>query len=49
MRCYWCEVISGELELKEAEAARWVSKDTIDSVEWLPADVMIIEKIKKSL
>lgn len=49
MRCYWCEVISGKLELKEAEDAKWVTKVTIDSVDWLPADITIIEKIKKSL
>lgn len=49
MRCYWCEVVSGELELKEAEAAKWLTKDTIDSVDWLPADITIIEEIKKSL
>ncbi len=45
MDCFLCEIISGDLVLKEHEAARWLDKDTIDSVEWLPADVTLIEKI----
>ena len=36
MDCFWCEVVSGDLVLKEAEAARWLTKDDIDSVLWLP-------------
>ena len=46
MDCYWCEVASGKLVLKEAESAKWLSKDELDSVKWLPADLMLIEKIK---
>lgn len=46
MDCFFCEVVKGQLVLKEAEEARWLTKDTIDSVEWLPADVMVVEKIK---
>lgn len=49
MRCYWCRVIKGNLELKEAEAAKWLGKDTLDSVAWLPADITIIEKIRARL
>ena len=49
MDCFWCEVISGELVLKEHESARWLDKNSIDEMEWLPADATIIEKIKKSL
>lgn len=49
MRCYFCKLLSGELTLKEAEAARWLTKDTIDEVKWLPADVSILDKIKKML
>lgn len=49
MRCYWCEVVSGELKLKEAEAAKWLTKETIDSVEWLPADITIIARVKEML
>ena len=46
MDCFFCEVVKGQLVLKEAEEAKWLTKDTIDSVEWLPADVMVVEKIK---
>lgn len=49
MDCFWCEVLSGQLILKEAEAARWLTKDTLDSVPWLPADRSLIEKIKETL
>ena len=49
MDCFWCEIISGKLVLKEAEAARWLEKADLDSVEWLPADVTLIEKIKVQL
>lgn len=49
MDCFWCEVLSGQLTLKEAEAARWLTKDTLDSVPWLPADRSLIEKIKAAL
>ncbi len=49
MDCFWCEVVAGHLVLKEHEAAKWVSKTRIDDVDWLPADVTIIEKIKKAL
>ena len=46
MYCFFCEVVKGQLVLKEAAEAKWLTKDTIDSVEWLPADVMVVEKIK---
>lgn len=49
MDCFWCEIITGKLVLKEAEAAKWLTRDTIDSVQWLPADRTIVELIKKSL
>ena len=49
MDCFWCEVLAGELVLKEAEAAKWLIKEELDSVQWLPADVTLIEKISKSL
>ena len=44
MDCFWCEVASGELKLLEAEAARWLTKEELDSVQWLPADVTLIDK-----
>lgn len=46
MDCFWCEVVSGDLVLKEHEAARWLTSDELDSVEWLPADVTLIDKIR---
>lgn len=45
MHCYWCHVESGELVLKEHEAARWLKPDELDSVQWLPADVEVLHKI----
>ena len=49
MDCFWCEVLSGDLVLKEAEAARWLTKDELDSVQWLPADQTILERIRATL
>ena len=49
MDCFWCKLKKGDLILNEHEAARWLDKDTIDSVNWLPADVTIIEKIKNKI
>ena len=49
MDCFLCEIVSGDLVLKEHEAARWLDRNTLDDVEWLPADVTLIEKIRKYL
>lgn len=49
MDCFWAEVKEGQLVLKEAEAARWLTKDEMNSVAWLPADVTLVEKIKRSM
>lgn len=49
MRCYWCSLVSGELILKEAEDAKWLDVETIDSVKWLPADITLIDEIKKRM
>ena len=48
MDCFWAEVVAGNLVLKEAAAAKWLTKETSDSVEWFPADITLIEKIKQS-
>lgn len=45
MDCFWSEIVSGDLVLKEHEAAKWLMKDELDSVEWLPADITLVEKI----
>ena len=49
MDCFLAEVTEGELILKEAEAAKWLTKETIDSVDWLPADQGIIEIVKENI
>ena len=49
MDCFWCEILQGELELKEHESARWLSKEKLYSVDWLPADIGLIEKIQEKL
>ena len=46
MHCYLCHVESGHLELKEHEAAKWLNKDELESVNWLPADLKVIEKVR---
>ena len=49
MDCFWAEVTAGHLELKEAEAAKWLTKDQLNSVAWLPADVTLIDKIRRNM
>lgn len=49
MDCFWCEIMQGGLELKEHEAARWLSKEELYSVDWLPADVGVIERVEEEL
>lgn len=46
MHCYLCSVLSGALTLKEHEAARWLAKNQLDSVRWLPADLQIVDTLK---
>lgn len=46
MDCFWAKIISGDLVLKEHEAARWLKREELDSVEWLPADITLIDIIK---
>lgn len=49
MDCFICKIISGDLVLKEHEAAKWLRRETLDSVEWLPADLGLIPQIEKRL
>ena len=49
MECFWAEVVSGDLILKEHKAAKWLLKDELDSVEWLPADLLLIEKVREEM
>ena len=46
MECFWCEIVEGELTLVEAEKAKWLTKTTLYSVNWLQADRKLIEKIR---
>ena len=47
MDCFWCEVLEGKLTLKEAQQSKWLTKSTLFDVQWLPADITLIEKIKE--
>lgn len=49
MDCFWAQVTSGELVLKEAEAARWLTREELYEVQWLPADLSLIKMIEKEL
>ena len=45
MHCYWCKVETGNLTLKEHESARWLTNDQLDSINWLPADIKLLDLI----
>lgn len=47
MDCFWCEIIEGDLILLEAQDARWLTKGELDSVNWLPADLELVDRIRK--
>ena len=49
MDCFWCEIIEGELVLIEAQEGRWLTKDELDSVKWLPADLGLVDKLREVL
>ena len=49
MHCFLCTIRSGELVLKEHEAAKWLTREELDSVDWLPADVKVVEKLKDTM
>ncbi|MBR4791403.1 MAG: (deoxy)nucleoside triphosphate pyrophosphohydrolase [Treponema sp.] len=49
MHCILCTIVSGELKLLEHEAAKWLNKETLRSVDWLPADQLILDKIEEIL
>lgn len=48
MHCYWCRLLKGEPTLLEHEAARWLTRDQLDSVDWLPADLEVVAAIKQA-
>jgi ADP-ribose pyrophosphatase len=47
MHCYFCSIKSGNLELLEHEAAKWLTADNLNSVNWLPADAELLDDIRK--
>ena len=49
MQCFLCRIKSGRLNLKEHEAARWLAEDELDSVDWLPADIEVLEWIRREI
>ena len=49
MHCYFCSVVSGEIKLVEATEGKWLRKEELDSVRWLPADISLIEELKTVL
>lgn len=49
MDCFWCEIVNGDLALKEHEAAMWLTKERLDAVDWLPADRTIIRSIANAM
>lgn len=49
MDCFWAEIISGNLTLTEHNAAKWLTKEELNSVDWLPADITLIDKIKQKM
>ena len=49
MHYYFCSVLSGEITLVEATDARWLKKEELNTVNWLPADISLIEELKKQL
>ena len=46
MDCFWCERVSGDLELLEADEARWLGVEELHSVKWLPADAGLLDKVR---
>lgn len=46
MDSFWCEIIEGDLVLLEAQDGRWLTKDELDSVKWLPADLELVDRIR---
>ena len=47
MDCFWADVVAGRLVLKEAETARWLTRETLETIPWLPTDAFLIERIKE--
>lgn len=46
MDCFWAEIVKGDLVLREHEAAKWLTKDELENVDWLPADLGLVERVR---
>ena len=49
MDCFICSIVEGNLVLKEHEDSKWIKKEEIDTLNWLPADLVIIDKVKEMM
>ena len=49
MDCFWSTIVEGDLVLKEHEAAKWLTKEQLGDVDWLPADITLIDKIDAAI
>lgn len=49
MDCFWAEIVKGDLVLREHEAAKWLTKEQLESVDWLPADLGLVEKVREGM
>jgi len=49
MYCFWSEIVNGDLVLKEHEAAKWLTKEQLGDVDWLPADITLIDRIRDDM
>ena len=46
MDCFWAEIVKGDLVLREHEAAKWLTKEQLENVDWLPADLGLVDKVR---
>lgn len=49
MDCFICSIVEGNLVLKEHEDSKWIKKEEIDTLNWLPADLVILDKVKEMM
>lgn len=49
MDCYWCELVGGDVKLLEAEASKWLTRDELNSVPWLPADRLLLDSLERQM
>ncbi|WP_234121281.1 (deoxy)nucleoside triphosphate pyrophosphohydrolase [Clostridium hydrogenum] len=47
MHCFLCEVCGGKMHLNAHNATKWISLDEVDKLKWVPADILVVEKLKE--